>query len=314
MKNKSNQTLIKIIFLGIIVILVFPFQWISSLSALVLGLLFAIVFGNPYQQKSGRITKQLLQISIIGIGFGTSAITALELGITSFGLIFGFIVITLFLGLLFGKTFNIDTKISHLITSGTAICGGSAIAAISPVIKANEKQMSVALGTVFVLSALALFVFPIVGTYFNLSQQQFGVWAALAIHDTGSVLGAASDYGEKALEVATTVKLGRVLFIIPLVFMEAYLFKVGNTKYSFPYFIVLFLAAMMINSSLPEYAETFDFIKMLAKKGLVITLFLIGANLSFKNLKSVGIKPFLQGFLLWILISVSSLFTILYLF
>lgn len=314
MRNKSNQALVKILFFGIIVVLCFPFHWISSLVALLFGLLFAIVFGNPYQQKSERITKYLLQLSIIGIGFGTSAITALELGFYSFGLIFSFILITLFLGLLFGKMFNIDTKISHLITSGTAICGGSAIVAISPVIKANEKQMSVALGTVFVLSALALFIFPIVGMYFNLSQQQFGIWAALAIHDTGSVLGAASDYGEKALEVATTVKLGRVLFIIPLVFLEVYLFKGSNRKFFFPYFIVLFLAAMLINSSFPEYAETFSFIKLLAKKGLVITLFLIGANLSFKNLKSVGVKPFLQGFLLWILVSVSSLITILYLF
>jgi uncharacterized integral membrane protein (TIGR00698 family) len=304
----------KLLFFGLIILLLFPFGWISSLVALVLGMLFAIILGNPYQQESGKITKKLLQISIIGIGFGTSAITALELGVLSFGLIFGFIVFTLFVGLFFGRIFNVDIKISHLITSGTAICGGSAIAAVSPVIKANEKQISVALGTVFLLSALALFIFPIVGNYFNLSEQQFGIWAALAIHDTGSVLGAASDYGEKALEVATTVKMGRVLFIIPLVFLEAYLFKGGNTKYSFPYFIVLFLAAMMIHSSLPEYAETFDFIKMLAKKGLVITLFLIGANLSFKNLKSVGVKPFVQGFLLWIFISVSSLFTILYLF
>ena len=304
----------KLLFFGLIILLLFPFGWISSLVALVIGMLFAIILENPYQQESGKITKILLQISIIGIGFGTSAITALELGITSFGLIFGFIVLTLFVGLLFGRIFNIDTKISHLITSGTAICGGSAIAAVSPVIKANDKQMSVALGTVFVLSALALFLFPIVGVYFNLSEHQFGIWAAIAIHDTSSVLGAAADYGEQALEVATTVKLGRVLFIIPLVFLEAYFFKGSEAKYSFPYFIVLFLVAMLINLVFPEYTETFDFIKLLAKKGLVITLFLIGANLSFKNLKSVGIKPFAQGFLLWLIVSVSSLFTILYLF
>ena len=304
----------KLLFFGLIILLLFPFGWISSLVALVIGMLFAIILGNPYQQESGKITKILLQISIIGIGFGTSAITALELGVASFGLIFGFIVFTLFVGLFFGRIFNVDTKISHLITSGTAICGGSAIAAVSPVIKANDKQMSVALGTVFVLSALALFLFPIVGVYFNLSEQQFGIWAAIAIHDTSSVLGAAADYGEQALEVATTVKLGRVLFIIPLVFLEAYFFKGSDAKYSFPYFIVLFLVAMLINSIFPEYAETFSFIKMLAKKGLLITLFLIGANLSRNNLKSVGVKPFFQGFLLWILISVSSLFAIFHLF
>jgi uncharacterized integral membrane protein (TIGR00698 family) len=314
LKSKLNIKSSKLLFFGLIILLLFPFGWISSLVALVIGMLFAIILGNPYQQESGKITKKLLQISIIGIGFGTSAITALELGVASFGLIFGFIVFTLFVGLFFGRIFNVDTKISHLITSGTAICGGSAIAAVSPVIKANDKQMSVALGTVFVLSALALFLFPIVGVYFNLSEQQFGIWAAIAIHDTSSVLGAAADYGEQSLEVATTVKLGRVLFIIPLVFLEAYFFKGSDAKYSFPYFIVLFLVAMLINSVFPEYTETFSFIKMLAKKGLVITLFLIGANLSFKNLKSVGIKPFAQGFLLWLIVSVSSLFTILYLF
>ncbi|HIK62379.1 MAG TPA: putative sulfate exporter family transporter [Flavobacteriales bacterium] len=309
-----NLNFQKGIFFIIIIVLCFPFSWISSLIALVIGMLFAIILGNPYQQESGKITKKLLQISIIGIGFGTSAINALEIGATSFGLIFGFIILTLITGLLFGRIFNIDTKISHLITSGTAICGGSAIVAVSPVIKANEKQMSVALGTVFILSALALFLFPIVGAYFNLSEQQFGIWAAIAIHDTSSVLGAAADYGEQALEVATTVKLGRVLFIIPLVFLEAYFFKGSDAKYSFPYFIVLFLVAMLINSIFPGYAETFSFIKMLAKKGLVITLFLIGANLSCKNLKSVGVKPFVQGFLLWLMISISSLLAILHLF
>ena len=309
-----NLNFQKGIFFIIIIVLCFPFSWISSLIALVVGMLFAIILGNPYQKESGKITKKLLQISIIGIGFGTSAINALEIGATSFGLIFGFIILTLITGLLFGRIFNIDTKISHLITSGTAICGGSAIVAVSPVIKANEKQMSVALGTVFILSALALFLFPIVGAYFNLSEQQFGIWAAIAIHDTSSVLGAAADYGEQSLEVATTVKLGRVLFIIPLVFLEAYFFKGSDAKYSFPYFIVLFLVAMLINSVFPEYAETFSFIKMLAKKGLVITLFLIGANLSFKNLKSVGVKPFVQGLLLWLMISISSLLAILHLF
>lgn len=314
MKSKFNAISSKLLFFGLIILLLFPFSWISSLVALVIGMLFSIILGNPYKQEIGNMTKRLLQVSIIGIGFGTSANTALELGVTSFGLIFGFIIFTLIVGLFFGRILDIDTKISHLITSGTAICGGSAIAAVSPVIKANEKQMSVALGTVFILSAFSLFIFPIVGIYLDLSQEQFGIWAAIAIHDTGSVLGAASDYGEQALEVATTVKIGRVLFIIPLVFFEAYFFKASEAKYSFPYFIVLFLVAMLINSIFPEYTETFSFIKMLAKKGLLITLFLIGANLSRNHLKSVGVKPFFQGFLLWILISVSSLFAIFHLF
>jgi uncharacterized integral membrane protein (TIGR00698 family) len=307
MIDKQKTTLKKIIFFGFIILLAFPFPWASSLLSLVLGLSFAIILGNPFEGKTSKITNYLLQFSVVGIGFGTSLTTATEIGKESFYWVFIFVLLTLFIGYLLGKFLNVERKISDLITSGTSICGGSAIAAISPVIKANEKQISVSLGTIFVLSALGLFIFPIVGEMLQMSGEDFGLWAGLAIHDTGSVLGAASDYGKGALEVATTVKLARVLFIIPLVFLGSILYKGKETKFTFPYFIIFFLLAMYINSSFPDYTENFKDIKFLTKKGLQITLFLIGASLSVKNLKSVGVKPFLQGFLLWLLISILSL-------
>ena len=311
MKINSNSSFNKILFFGFIILIATPFSWINSLISLVLGLLFALILGNPYQGRTSEITKYLLQFSVIGIGFGTSLTAATEIGKESFYWVFVFVLLTLFVGYLLGKFFGIERTISDLITAGTSICGGSAIAAISPVIKANEKQISVSLGTIFVLSALGLLVFPIVGDLLDMSQDDFGLWAGLAIHDTSSVLGAASDYGERSLEVATTVKLARVLFIIPLVFLGSFLYKGKNTKFTFPYFILFFLVAMYINSSLPQYSETFTEIKFLAKKGLQITLFLIGASLSIENLKSVGVKPFFQGFLLWLLISIFSLIVVI---
>ncbi|WP_293310088.1 YeiH family protein, partial [Pedobacter sp. UBA5917] len=188
--------------------------------------------------------------------------------------------------------------------------GGSAIAAISPVILAKEKQVSVALGCIFIFNALALLVFPIVGHYFNLSQNQFGLWCAIAIHDTSSVVGAASKYGAKALEVATTVKLARALWIIPVAFLSTFLFKNPSKKISFPYFILLFVIAIVVNTYLPVMAVLSPYLTAMAKCGLTLTLFLIGAGLSRKTLFSVGFKPLLQGLLLWVLISVIALYAV----
>ena len=313
----------KIFFFGLVVLIAlssaFPFlNWVTSWLALVLGIAFAILLGNPYEGKTGNITSNLLKISVVGIGFGYPISAISQLSNSSFYLVVIFIVLALFMGFIIGKIFNVDRKIADLITSGTSICGASAIAAIASTIKANEKQISVALGTVFMLSASGLIIFPIIGDYLKLTQHQFGVWAGLSIHDTASAIGAAMDFDKAfnediAEKVATIIKLSKVIFIVPLVFLGAYLYKGGDKKFIFPYFIIFFLLAMFLNSKFPEY-DGFTTIKAAGKKGLQISLFLIGTNLSIKNLKAIGIKPFLQGILLWIMISVSSLLAILYLF
>jgi len=318
--NNSNVIFFnKIFFFGLVVLIalssVFPFlNWITSWLALVLGIAFAILLGNPYEGKTGNITSNLLKISVVGIGFGYPISAISQLSTSSFYLVIIFIVLALCMGFIIGKIFNVDRKIADLITSGTSICGASAIAAIASTIKANEKQISVALGTVFILSSSGLIIFPIIGDYLKLTQHQFGVWAGLSIHDTASAIGAAIAFGgEETLRVATIIKLAKVVFIVPLVFLGTYLYKEGDKKFTFPYFIIFFLLAMFLNSKFPEY-DGFTTIKEAGKKGLQISLFLIGTNLSIKNLKAIGIKPFLQGLLLWIMISVSSLFAIFHLF
>jgi len=212
-----------------------------------------------------------------------------------------------------GRWLNVDKKTSYLISSGTAICGGSAIAAISPVIKAEEKQISVALGCVFILNSIALFAFPVIGHYFNLSQTQFGLWCALAIHDTSSVVGAAAKFGPHALEVATTVKLARALWIIPVAFASTFIFKNKSKKISIPYFIGLFILAMVANTYIASVSVISPYIMLIAKAGLTLTLFLIGAGLSRKVLASVGFRPLLQGIALWIAISATALYAVMHL-
>jgi len=322
--NNSNIIFFnKIFFFGLVVLIalssIVPFlNWITSWLALALGIAFAILLGNPYEGKTGNVTKSLLKISVVGIGFGYPLSTISELSDSSFYLVIIFIVLALCIGFIIGKIFNVDRKIADLITSGTSICGASAIAAIASTIRANEKQISIALGTVFLLSASGLIIFPIIGDYLKLTQYEFGVWAGLSIHDTASAIGAAMDFDKSfdediAEKVATIIKLSKVIFIVPLVFFGAYLYKGGDKKFTFPYFIIFFLLAMFLNSKFPEY-DGFTTIKIAGKKGLQMSLFLIGTNLSIKNLRAIGINPFLQGLLLWIVISASSLFAILYLF
>ena len=318
--NNSNITLFnKIFFLGLVVLIalssVLPIlNWITSWLALVLGIAFAILLGNPYEGKTGNITNNLLKASVVAIGFGYGVNSISELSPSDFYFVIIFIVLTIVIGFFIGKLFYVDRKIADMISSGTAICGASAIAAIASTIRANDKQISIALGTLFILSVSGLILFPIIGTYLELTEKQFGVWAGLAIHDTASAIGAAKDFGgEETLRVATIIKLSKVIFIVPLVFLGAYLYKEDKKKLAFPYFIIFFLLAMFLNSEFPEF-DGFSTIKDAGKKGLQISLFLIGTNLSIKNLKAIGIKPFLQGLLLWIMISVSSLLAILYLF
>lgn len=271
------------------------------------------VFGNPFVEFNSKAITFLLQFSVVGLGFGMNASSAFSAGKEGFVLTIFSIFSTLVFGFLLGKWFKTEKKISHLISCGTAICGGSAIAAISPVIKSNENQTSIALGVIFILNSIALFVFPIIGHQFDLSQKDFGLWCAIAIHDTSSVVGAANKYGAEALQIATTVKLARALWIIPISLFTAVIFKNKNSRIKIPYFIGLFVLAMLLNSYVPQVSVFTPHIVNLAKIGLTITLFLIGATLNVKTLKSVGVKPLLQGIFLWIFIAVLSLVSIIYL-
>jgi uncharacterized integral membrane protein (TIGR00698 family) len=301
----------KLIFITAVVLCLTPF--ISPAIALLMGLLIAQFTGHPYLHLNHRATQLLLQVSVVGLGFGMNVHSALQAGKQGVLFTIASISITLVFGYFMGRWLNIEKKTSYLISSGTAICGGSAIAAISPVIKAEEKQISVALGCVFILNSIALFVFPVVGHYFNLSQTQFGLWCALAIHDTSSVVGAAGKFGPHALEVATTVKLARALWIVPVSFASAFIFKNKTKKISIPYFIGLFILVMVANTYVPSIAVISPYMVIIAKAGLTLTLFLIGAGLSRKVLVSVGFKPLLQGVILWVAISVTALYAVMHL-
>ncbi len=306
-----NENSRKIIFIICVTLCLTPF--ISPAIALLMGLVIAQFTGHPYLHLNHKATHLLLQISVVGLGFGMNVHSAMQAG--KEGVLFTIASIsgTLIFGYFMGKWLNIEKKTSYLISAGTAICGGSAIAAISPVIKAEEKQISVALGCVFILNSIALFIFPIIGHHFNLSQTQFGLWCAIAIHDTSSVVGAASKYGPHALEVATTVKLARALWIIPVAFMSTFIFKNKSKKISIPYFIGLFVLAMIANTYIPATKLISPYMIMIAKAGLTLTLFLIGAGLSRKVLVSVGFKPLFQGVVLWITISCAALYAVMHL-
>ncbi len=287
-------------------------SFIDAPKALLLGFIIAQTIGHPFHQYNARYTSLLLKISVVGLGFGINLTHALSVGkggllITAFS-----ILITLLFGLLLGRILKVDSKISYLLSGGTAICGGSAIAALAPIIKADEKQISVALGAIFILNSIALLLFPILGHLLDMSEHQFGLWCAIAIHDTSSVVGAASHYGSEALQIATTIKLERALWIIPLSLITAVVTKGENRKMVIPYFIGFFILAMCMSSYMPEYAEVYSSIVGLSKKGLSVTLFLIGAGLSLQNMKIVGLKPFVQSVLLWVFISVASLLIILW--
>ena len=300
-----------------LVIILCMFSVISPAIALLLGVLIVNVFGNPFIAFNHKAITYLLQFSVVGLGFGMNAASAISAGKEGFLLTIFSIFSTLIFGTLLGKWLKTDKKTSHLISCGTAICGGSAIAAISPVIKSNENQTSIALGVIFILNSIALFAFPFIGHQLDLSQKEFGLWCAIAIHDTSSVVGAANKYGAEALQIATTVKLARALWIIPISLLTALLFNKksqnSGTKIKIPYFIGLFVLAMLFNTYVPATAIVAPHIVGIAKIGLTITLFLIGATLNIKTLKSVGAKPLFQGIFLWIFIAALSLISILYL-
>lgn len=279
--------------------------------ALFAGLVFSFTLGNPFKKVTKHLTHWLLQASVVGLGFGMNIHEAMAVGKTGFLLTASSITLTLGFGLQIGYLLRTNKKTSLLISSGTAICGGSAIAAMTPVVDADEDETSIALSTVFVLNAVALFVFPVVGHLLNMSQEQFGTWAAIAIHDTSSVVGAAQKYGDQALHIATTIKLERALWIIPLSLVTALFYKKGGKKIAIPYFIFLYVVAMMVNTYFPAISAISSSVVFLSKRGLTLTLFLIGAGLSQGTLKNIGLKPFLQGIILWVLISCVSLLVIM---
>lgn len=287
-------------------------SYVSPPIALFLGLLFALLFGQAYPKFNKKVSKKLLQYSVVGLGFGMNLQASLQSGKEGMAFTIVSVVGTMLIGWLIGrKLLKVERDTSYLISSGTAICGGSAIAAVGPVLKAKDTEMSVALGTVFILNAIALFVFPVIGHALDMTQQQFGMWAAIAIHDTSSVVGAGAAYGEEALQVATTIKLTRALWIIPLALATSFVFKSKGQKISIPWFILFFVLAMIFNTYVLSTTEVGTmighYINDFARKSLTITLFFIGASLSSDVLKSVGIKPLVQGVLLWIIISLSTL-------
>ncbi|MBG6188792.1 putative integral membrane protein (TIGR00698 family) [Flavobacterium sp. CAN_S2] len=308
---KVNAPLQQLIF--VVLLLFCTTIFVSPPIALVLGLIVANLFGHPFLELNHKVTNYLLQFSVVGLGFGMNVHSAVSAGKEGFLFTIISIVSTLVLGTFLGKWFKTEKKTSHLISCGTAICGGSAIAAIAPVIKSNEKQTSVALGVIFILNSVALFLFPAVGHWLDLTQKEFGLWCAIAIHDTSSVVGAASKFGPEALQIATTVKLARALWIIPVALITAFIFKNKSGKIKIPYFIGLFILAMIANTYLPQMKSVSPHLVSVSKIGLTITLFLIGAGLNRNVLKSVGLKPLAQGVLLWTCIAIATLISIIYL-
>ncbi len=283
--------------------------WASPPLALVAGLVFGAVASHPYPGESRKISKYLLQAAVVGLGFGMNLHQVLQAGRSGFLYTAVGIAFALIVGAAIGKLVAVQPRASFLISAGTAICGGSAIAAIGPVVGATEDEMSVSLGTIFMLNSVALLTFPAIGAALKLSQTQFGLWAALAIHDTSSVVGACAKYGLQALAVGTTVKLARALWIVPVTVATAV--RTGSkTRIQWPWFILFFCLAAMANTYLLAGLPVYHLLSSLGKLMLIFTLFLIGATLSPGALRKVGPRPLIQGVLLWIVVAVASLLAI----
>lgn len=306
----------KLIYIVFIVLILLPIDnlgipRINAPIALLAGLIFAFCLKNPCPKFNKKTSKYLLQVAVVCLGFNMNLQESLQSG--SEGMMFTVVSVVgvMILGILIGYWFNLNRKTAYLISSGTAICGGSAIAAVGPVLKANENEMAVSLGVIFILNAIALFIFPPIGHMLDMSQQQFGTWAAIAIHDTSSVVGAGEQYGEVALQMATLIKLTRALWIIPLALVTMFIFREKGSKVSIPWFIFIFILAMIVNTyvKLPEWFVTA--MVWIARRGMVVTLFMIGASLSLATVRQVGIKPLLLAISLWIIISLTSLGVVL---
>jgi uncharacterized integral membrane protein (TIGR00698 family) len=284
--------------------------WVSPPLALTAGVLFGFAFAlHPYAAQSRTAARFLLQASVVGLGFGMNLHEVLKAGRS--GLVYTAVGISaaMLLGLALGKWLQVTGNSSFLITAGTAICGGSAIAAVGPIVQADEHEMAVSLGAVFILNSVALLIFPPIGNALHLSQSQFGLWAALAIHDTSSVVGASAKYGAQALVIGTTVKLARALWIVPLALLTAAA-KRSKTKIHLPWFILFFCLSAVVNTYVASASRTTHLLYTLGRLGLTATLFLIGTGLSRATLRQVGWRPLLQAVLLWLVIGCSSLYLI----
>lgn len=304
---------------------IFGVEIISAPVALFVGLLFAIIFGIPYPDFNKKLSKYLLQASVVGLGFGMNLEKSLQSGAEGMIFTVASVIVVMVVGVFLGRFMRIDSKTSYLISSGTAICGGSAIAAVGGVLNAKENEMAVSLGVIFILNAIALFIFPPIGHALGLTQQQFGTWAAIAIHDTSSVVGAGAAYGAEACDLATLIKCTRALWIIPLAFFTMWYYGRSSAlkqrdgvdskkgKITIPWFIFLFVAAMIFNTYVgtDTFRPVYDGLVVIAKQCLIAVLFAIGAGLSLKVIKQVGVKPLVQAVILWIVIGVGSLFVIL---
>ncbi len=299
------------------VLSLFPF--VSSGAALLLGILVALVFGNPYLSRTRKLTKPLLAWAIVGLGGGVNLFVILQAGTSGILITLCFLSATLFVGYWLSRWLQLSKEMATLISVGTAICGGSAIVAVASAIRAKDDSISVSLGTVFVLNAVALFIFPSLGHFFGLTQDQFGMWAAIAIHDTSSVVGATMQYGERALEIGTTVKLVRALWIIPIALLFAKFYvqdKSPSTtkpesRRQYPWFVVGFVVMSALVTSIEFLQPIGQQIEWIARRVLVATLFLIGSGLTLSALRAVGAKTLLHGLVLWILVSTTSLIILL---
>jgi uncharacterized integral membrane protein (TIGR00698 family) len=282
---------------------------VSPPVALAMGLVFGLIFPHPYGAEAKTASRFLLQASVVGLGFGMNLHQVLRAGRSGFLYTMLGISFALLAGMGLGALLRVQRVPAFLISTGTAICGGSAIAAVGPITQASDEEMAMSLGTVFVLNSVALLIFPAIGGALKLTQAQFGLWAALAIHDTSSVVGAAAKYGAEALAIATTVKLARALWIVPLSLGTA-LVRGAKAKIQWPWFIGLFCLAAVSNTYLPAGAHVYGIAVRVAKIGLTATLFLIGSGISMATIKQVGHRPLLQGVILWLLVSVGSLWLI----
>lgn len=290
----------------------FGIGFVTPALALFVGLMYALILGDvPYGKFNKKCSKYLLQAAVVGLGFGMNFEQSIQAGKDGMLLTIASVFVVMILAVFIGKKMKLDDKTSYLIGSGTAICGGSAIAAIGPVIKADDNQMAVSLGTIFMLNAIALFIFPPIGRMIGLTDAQFGTWAAIAIHDTSSVVGAGQAFSDKALEIATLVKLTRALWIIPLAIVTTFVYREKSKKITIPWFIFLFILAMLVNTyaGIPE--KITGVITDIAKQGMVLTLFLIGSSLSINVVKKVGLTPVILGVVLWVIIGIVSLGAIL---
>lgn len=306
----KKMKLPKTLFLILCVLVLFPFY--SAGLALVTGVVLSLLFGNPYLEITKKWTSHLLQVSVVGLGAAMDLLVVARVGMEGIGYTVIGISLTLVIGIALGRTMKARPDASLLITVGTAICGGSAIAAVAPAIRAKSEDVSVSLATVFLLNALALFLFPWIGHKFDLTQTQFGLWSALAIHDTSSVVGSAMQFGTESLQVATTVKLARALWIVPLTLGIGYFYRGSSANGKKPWFILGFVLAAALVTWMPELRPIGENIAWVSKRLLVLTLFLIGTGISKAALKTVGIRPLVLGSILWCLVSAATLYAILF--